>query len=328
MWPFTKPISLIRYLVVWRVNSSLAVLPRHFSPVLSKVLGTMIAQRLPTREANAWREALDDENDDPAWPIEAVLFPYGDKMNYGRGEPILWELKLMGASADHGLFLELILPAMEEAASTTDSRWHRHNWLWGNFDIQAIYAARGQRWEPLVTDGHLSLDYRPTPAQWAEGLTFGQDTTDRFHTLTWVTPFTLGQMADALDSSYRSEASIEIPVREVPTIPGILDAMMTRIINIVPTTKYAIEDVQALLDLTLASEEQTALREGLRKARRISRHQTIRLESAQKGEPGRWIGTQRFRWPIPQALAPYMQLASILHVGEETHFGCGTFRLS
>jgi len=103
-----------------------------------------------------------------AWPLESVLFAYPNKRAFGPGEVILWELKLIGNSADHGIFLELILPAMEQAATTTDARWSRHNGLWGHFDIQAIYISRGTRWEPIVTNGKLNLNYRASPTQWAE----------------------------------------------------------------------------------------------------------------------------------------------------------------
>jgi hypothetical protein len=329
MWPFIRPINLIRYLIVWKINSSLVVLPRYFAPLLSRVLSTMIGNRLPTHEARDWRKALaawDDETTAPSearWPIEAILFPYPSKRSYGRGEVILWELKLVGSSADHGLFLELILPAMEEAASTSDSRWRRPNRLWGEFDVQAVYAARGTRWEPVVRDGRLDLDYRASPAQWAEGLTFGQDAKRQFRDLTWITPFDLGEMPDALDSSHRSRTKIEIPVREVPTIQGILDALISRMTLFLPDKNPTPDDVLALLDV----QEQEALQHALEKARRISRRQILSLESAPKGCPGCWVGTQTFAGAIPSPLLPYLELAAILHVGKQTHFGCGTFRL-
>jgi len=295
----------------------------------------MIANRLPTHEARDWRKALaawDDETTIPPqahWPIEAVLFPYPGKRSYGRGEVILWELKLMGSSADHGLFLELVLPAMEEAASTSDSRWRRPNRLWGEFDIQAVYAARGTCWEPVVRDGRLDLDYRASPAQWAEGLTFGRNSGQpevarRFRDLNWITPFDLGEMPNTLDGSHRSRTKIEIPVREVPTIQGVLDALMSRMTLFLPEKNPIPDDVWALLD----AQEQKALRRVREKARRISRRQILSLKSAPKGCPGRWVGAQTFAGAIPRSLLPYLELAAILHVGRQTHLGCGTFRLS
>ena len=203
MWDFISPINLIRYLIVWRVNGSLIQLPRYLPLALSQVLGTLIAERLPTQQTREWRKVLEAweraaQTDtksskktipDVAWPIKSVLFAYPNKRAFGQGEVILWELKLIGDSADHGVFLERILPAMEQAATTTDARWFHHNGLWGRFDIQAVYASRGARWEPVVSDGKLNLDYRATPNQWADGLTFSADAERRFRRLTWITPF-------------------------------------------------------------------------------------------------------------------------------------------
>lgn len=183
----TSPISvnLLRYLIVWRINSPFVWLPKKFAAELSLVLGTIISNRLSTSEAGPWRKALAplqeyDEHtranpDKPSkaippnpWPITATLFSYPGKITYGKEELLLWELKLLGENADHGLFLELLLPAMEEAGYTADPRWKKKNRLWGNFEVHNIFVARGARWEPLVREGKLDLRYRPTPVQWQE----------------------------------------------------------------------------------------------------------------------------------------------------------------
>lgn len=332
MWPITEstnPINLIRYLIMWRVNSSLVVLPKDFPRILSKVLGLNIAERLPTREARDWQEALAAEDEDKdeivetLWPIEAVLLPYPGKLNYGPGEIILWELKLMGDSADHGLFLELILPAMEEISTTKDPRWHRHNWAWGNFDIYAIYVAKGDRWEPIASEGKLDLSYRPGTAQWAEGLSLEPSKRTRFHKVIWDMPFDLGAMPDFRGNSYRSHNSNNIPKQEVPTLRGLFEALLSRMASLLPGKGHTPEEVWNLLD----EEQQTKIRKGIRKARHVSRNQDIALQSSSKKITGRWIGTQSFARPIPRSLLPCLNLASILHVGKQTHFGCGTFRL-
>jgi hypothetical protein len=331
MWSFIKPVNLIRYLVAWRVTSSLAVLPVCWSSVLSRVLGTIIADRLPTREAAAWHEALEAWSDsgkapppEAQWPIQAVLFPYPGKRHHGAGEVILWELKLMGPCADHGLFLELILPAMEEAASITDSRWHRDNWVWGNFAIQAVYAAKGTRWEPVVTDGKLDLGYRATPAQWAEGLDFGRETRRRYHHLAWLTPFDLGRNPAVEDDSYDLDAKSDVPAPAVPTLDAIVEDLMERMTLFLPEKRPTVEDVWALME----NDEQETLKHALRRARQFSRYQDVSLEPARKRCAGRWKGEQHFHQSIPRPLLPYLDLASILHVGQATHFGCGTFELS
>ena len=58
MWTSLDPVKLIRYLLVWRVNSSLVQLPVHFSVELSRALGAMVTGRLPTRQAAPWRKAM------------------------------------------------------------------------------------------------------------------------------------------------------------------------------------------------------------------------------------------------------------------------------
>ena len=216
MCSYPNSVNLIRYLLVWKVNSSLVQLPGCLSAELSSVLGEIIAKRLPTDEARHWRRTLAPWNEyydgisrkgknspivipEVSWPIDAILFAYPGKRTYGRGELILWELKLIGESADHGFFLEAILPAMEEAGYTSDPKWNRPNRLWGRFDIHSVYVARGSNWEPLVTDGRLDLRYNASPIQWAEGLTFGLESGNRFShptRLTWLTPFDLEESSD------------------------------------------------------------------------------------------------------------------------------------
>ena len=144
MYSYLNSVNLIRYLFVLRVNSSLVRLPPYLSVELSTVLGEIIAERLPTSKGRLWRKFLAEwdkhhgeasysgrksPKDIPevSWPIESVIFVYPDKTTYGQGELILWELKLIGESADHGFFLEVILPAIEEASYTSDPRWHRPN---------------------------------------------------------------------------------------------------------------------------------------------------------------------------------------------------------
>lgn len=343
MWPFIKPINLIRYLVVWRVNRSLVRLPRCTPAELSLVLGAIIANRLPTREARPWRKTLAPWDEyqgkalnlprgnvpnnsqpklttipDVSWPIETVLFAYPGKMSYGQGEVILWELKLMGDKADHGFFLEFILPAMEEAGSTSDPQWYHQHSPWGRFDIDTVYVARGAHWEPLVRGGQLDLRYHPTPTQWAEGLTFGLSSERTFNQLTWLTPFDLAETLTGADSASRP-SSKKIPAYEVPTLQSILEALLARMACLLPGKYNTPGDVWNIL----SPEEQSALFEAIGRADdiRLRRHD---LGPTPKYWPGRWIGRQTFS-AIPPLLLPYLELASILHIGKQTHFGCGTF---
>lgn len=354
MWTFLKRVNLIRYLIVLRVNRGLARLPACFAPELSLVLGAAIANRLPSREAQPWQKALRAWNDyggpalvtsrkkteaapDAAWPIEAVLFVYPGKRNYGEGEPIVWELKLLGESADHGLFLEIILPALEEAGFAADVPWHGPTTLWGRYNLHAVYAARGPRWEPVVMDGKLDLRYRATAAQWAEGLAFEPTSTLAAASaaaptrLTWITPFDL-QLA-SVDTPQRladhrqktisdARPPASLPPNEVPSLEEILEALLFRIGQLLPGKSPSLAAGWEALD----ADGQADLTDALDQASHVSLlHYT--LDPAPKEWPGRWLGAQVFS-SIPLAVIPYLQLASLLHIGRQTHFGCGAFRLS
>jgi hypothetical protein len=338
MWPFIKPISLIRYLFVCRVNRSLVRLPSTLSLELSRVLGTIIANRLPTQQARHWYKALAPWEQaghstpgrkkikvvpETSWPIESVLFAYPGKMAYGQGELILWELKLMGEDADHGFFLEVILPAVEEASSTSDPQWHRQNELWGRFDIHSVYVTRGPHWEPVVKAGQLDLSYQATPVQWAEGLDFTErphlrkDGTKRiFDRLTWITPFDLGKKDQVGRSHRRKKAA------PAPTLHSLLEALISRMSELLPGKYSTADDVWKGL-----SEEERALLQGTMEqgARVPIRSQALR--TAPKKWRGCRIGSQTFA-SIPHSFLPYLELASILHIGKKTHFGCGTFAIT
>ncbi len=329
MWPFISPINLIRYLFVWRVNGSLVWLPKHSSAEFSRVLGSVIADRLPTREARRWRKALAPWDEykrekklnvipEVSWPIESVLFVYPGKLSYGQGELIVWELALMGETADHGLFLETILPAMEEAATTSDPQWHRQNSLWGRFDVHAVYVARGKQWEPVVQEGRLDLRYRATSSQWAEGLTFDAGAKRVFDCLTWITPFDLSSTLSGKRKASPSRKK-KIPAGEVPTLQKILESLIARMSLFLPGKRNTPDDVWN----SLSAEERAALQAAMEQAARIPIHYHD-IRPAPRNWPGRWIGRQTFP-SIPSPIIPYLELASILHIGRQTHFGCGTF---
>jgi hypothetical protein len=334
MWTSLEHIKVLRYLLVWRVNRSLVQLPPYFAADLSLVLGTIIADRLPTRKATPWRKALarlerpegvrDQTGLGPEapWPLETVVLVYPGKRTYGQGEPILWEIKLFGASADHGLFLETILPALEEASYTVDPRWHARNTIWGRFDIQAVYVARGMHWESLVRDGRLDLRYRPSATQWADGLTLGADREHPYNRLTWVTPFDLDWMSADKSDVNPSERPAGTVLANGPTLRTILNALISRLGRLIPDRPMIPEDGRD----AMISEGQLRFQDAMQTADAVLLR-SADLERVPDRWPGQWRGTQVFA-PIPALFFPSLQLASILHIGRQTHFGCGTFVLS
>ena len=327
-WISPESINLIRYLFVLQITHPLVVLPPYLPAELSYVLGTMIAERLPTGQAKhwrrmvaAWEEASRNRKKqkqqsfaqipDVAWPVESVWLAYPGKRAYGRGELILGELKLLGDSASHSYFLEVILPALEDAGITADTRWKRPRSLWGRFEVHAVHVARGAVWEPLVVDGNLDLGYRPTPNQWAEGLTFGTDLGFSCRMLKWLTPFHVerepGQKRKPLNKK-------EIALQMAPSLAGVLQLLLKRIRAIRPKGRGLDDELETAV--AAAAGEAAEITMESRKVRPPPRYW-----------PGVVWGRQRFSL-IPPSLLPYLELASILHIGGHTHLGCGTFTLS
>lgn len=378
-------IPLIRYLIVWRVTDTLVRMPPCLSAALSDALGEVVAERLPTSEAREWRKTRETwQNPAPPapglmappkvaapWPIHAVLFPHPGKQVYGQGEAIVWELKLLGPHADHGLFLETLLPAMEALGVTTERRWRDRQDLWGHFDVHEVYAARGARWMPVVEEGKVNLRARVSPVQWRDGLTFGADALREYRQIVWITPFDLGEGAEAQGSRGAAEQGNEgaeaqaskqngekpkkrkgqparqrenakakreerqrrrqkITEAEIPTLYGIVDALVNRITQFLPGKKPSVEQAWAQVDpadvwAMINAEDPTALTpEGEELQVTL---QSSAFTAPPKGWPGKWIGKEFFSAPLPARLLPYLELASILHVGKDTHFGCGTFKL-
>jgi hypothetical protein len=328
-------LYLNRYLFACRVNHSLVCFSNFPAVEMSLILGTAISERLPTIQARPWVKAMAAWEEylkpfggkissiadiprkkkipplpEASWPIESVLFFYPGKRNYGQGELIFWELKLIGESADHGLFLEVILPALEEVGTIRDSRWRYINSIWGHFDIQSVYMANGGQWDPVVTDGRLDLRYKPSQLQWCRGLTFKPPRRTRskkqvLDSLTWITPFELENLG---------------PRKKVPTLKHILDATTERLARM---TLGKHSQAGEFWDM-LSAKERSALQEAAELASEnpfVSHH----LKSVPAYWPGRHIGDEVFSAPIADAILPYLGLASIFHIGKYPHFGCGTF---
>ena len=331
MWPFATPINLIRYLIVWRNQASLIRLPPVLSVAISDTLGTMIAERLDAYQAKPWQKALvktielrnQEQFPDSPWPIQASILAYPGNRTVGQGEPIIWELKLFGADADHGFFLEVILPALEAASTTSDPRWKSAYSPWGNVAIDSVYVGFGQRWEPLVQNGRLDLPMTVSPTQWIDGQNKIIEPAHPFRQITWIMPFDLGKMPDRPDDSERPREADSIPRVYVPTVQGILLAMLLRATTALPDPKLVPKDVWQML----APTEQSMIREALMRQENDTQRERQMLQRAHRGWPGQWTGRQLLARPLAPALLAYLNLAAILHIGRYNHYGCGTFRL-
>lgn len=329
---FFTQLNLIRYMIVCRINSPIAYFLNYPSFDLSIVLGHAIAERVSVSDARKWNKSLSiwkdyggsslktsrkfDRLPPNPWPIEAVLVSHTCRRNLGQGELVFFEIKLMGDSADHGFFLEAVLPSFEEIGHTKDRRTQYSNCLWGNFDIHAVYAAKGNKWEPLVKDGNLDLKYHASPVQWAddfyfyESIGFTKSYTQK-HTLNWINPFELKNTRTKKKGRRRFNP---------PSLRLILDSLIERI-TILLSGKFPDPD-------KFWSMLNTKEKENLEKALSISSTMPVitnRFNPESSFYLHRRTGTQTFSTIIPDSICPYLTLASILHIGKHTHFGCGTF---
>ncbi len=336
---FAIPISLIRYLFVLRVNHSLAWLSNYLPAELSFILGSTIAQRLPTAQARPWLKALSaweplgdfkgiaskETNGLPttSWPIEAVIFAYPyDKRSFGEGEFILLELKLFGKSADHGLFLEMIMPAMEEIGFSCDKRWEYNNCLWGKFDIHAVYAARGENWEPFVENGQLDLNYHASPYQWSERLSYSVNPDFPPDTIRWLAPYDFEDPAfnSQAPNKYRRNRKTRKSDLPAPSLNKILEALIFRLNHLLAGHISNLDELWEIL----GEKQQAALKTAWRQASHISIYRK-KLTFPPLHWPGIAMGSQTFTATFPEALIPLMGLAAMLHIGQYTHYGLGTF---
>ncbi len=332
-------IDFIRYLIILRVNSSVAFLPRFFALDISNVLGSIISDRLPTSEKKAWRKSLSPLSEtikkiaskkadkksfiipNSAWPLNAIIFAYPAKRTFGRDELVFWELKLFREHADHGLFLEVILPALEEASRPTNNPWKERNRIWGNFDIQHIYVARGMQWEPLVSDGKLDLRCRINAHQWREGLDLQTKIRKQFKFLKWITPFDLSHYLNSyLKLGYPDEKE-KMKFCKAPPMSLIMHSLIKRLYEMLSDDSNISDDMEQIFNASDCSQ--------LAKAFNCSLNLKIKNKQLKKVPmtwPANQIGIQQFS-SIPKNLIPFLELASIFHLGNYSHYGCGTFEV-
>ena len=251
------------------------------------------------------------------WPLDVSLSFPAPRRVYGRGAPIIWELKLFGDAARHDLFLETILPAMEAAGYTSDSRFRSGSSLWGRFDISDIYCANGRRWNHIVKAGVLHPTYKPTRIQWAKGL-WDEPVPGHYRRLVWTVPLDLeGQVVGGNQMEYLPE----LPAAEINSpLALIMAGLGLRLRSLFPVRRGT-PDLRTVLPDTEYSmfQEACALAAGVRDNRHCQQNFREKFKESH--------GVHVFASPLPATLLPYLDLASIVHIGMDRHLGCGTFHL-
>jgi len=233
---------------------------------------------------------------------------------YGQNERIILELKLVGQCADHGLFLEVFLPAIENIGKVPNSRWHYTNCFWGHFDIQSVYTAKGTQWKPLIKDGRLDLRYKVNPSQWSHGLKFDTASSNAIDRLTWLAPFELKKFG--INNRQLGKNSSQ----KAPSMTCIMEEIVQRMSSIIIGNHASCDDFLEILEF----DAQLSWREAMEQASHISllRHD---ITKAPSNIPGQWIGSQTFDTFMPTSIIPYLEFGSIFHIGKYTHYGCGNF---
>jgi hypothetical protein len=318
MYPFADNLSLMRYLLVLKIRTALVLVNPNFSIELSVGLSSIVSQRMFGAQASTWKKKLalfsstplqnTSGNSDTSfptsfWPVEVAFLACPAKIRYSREDLLLCELKLFGAVADHDFFLETILPALEQSSmeSAPPIAWKSH--LWGNFDLEAIFVGHADRWEAVVENGRLDFRVWPDATQWQKEAP-GAAPARRYKTLTWITPVCLPQAVVA------------------PQMVGIIEALFMRISQLTGKSYHTFR--QYLANLAPAEIQTIQRIVGVAEKARLQKQHELPLTV---NVPNAWQGIQHYQ-RIPEALLPYLNLASILHVGNYTHFGCGTFYLT
>jgi hypothetical protein len=330
------PIKLIRYLIQFRINAQLVFLHHFFTQELSLVLGDAIADQLSGSQSGLWKKQavtpweqtggisrIRGKKIKPApdihWPVETVIFHYPRlKQFYGPGEPVFIELKLMGPKADHGFFLEVMIPVLEQLGRNFHPKWNRRYDFWGRYDIEAVYTAHGNHWEPLVKNGRLDLTQRPSPFQWAQDLLTAVPLRWIPDSLLWLTPVDTTPVKTAVPP-----ASIP-PYWKTPspTLTDIFEALIFRLSYLISGKWIDIDTFWDFLD----SKEKKTLKHAFDVAANIDTYKSGLKKTATSKKLARTIGKyQIFSAGIEKSLLPYLTLASIVHIGKHTHLGNGTF---
>lgn len=316
-----ETIKTLRYFIALRINSNYVRIRKDFSTDALYVIGSIIAENLPTRHARRWKKNISDFSSkikkegylvNSIWPIESSLVSYLTKVIYTEGDIIFFELKLFGEDADHNYFLEVILPAIEDAGYKKDRIWFKDYSLWGNYDLMHIYIADGFDWVSLAEDGEINLKYSPTPWQWINTETqerFKKIANKNYSRIQWINGFGLGLDKDINQDQYRS-------------LYYIINAVFERLNNLLEISNRNSLSIWDFLNF----EQTNQLKEALDNSKSII-HGRHDLSVVSGKTPGRWIGSQCFLQQISKIFIPYLNLASILHIGENINYGTGTFIL-
>ena len=321
------PLNLIRYLIELRINRGLAWLSNAPEKELSWRWGMAMAEQMAITQARQWKKALapgwKEETASPAWPVEAVLLLHTSKRTLGLDERFFLELKLLGDGADHGFFMETMLPALEILGSEPTAgggKANQPNALYGHFEIRSVRSAKGHGWKPLIRDGRLDLRFKVHGAQWEKGFRMAEYRPEPVHQLVWRTPF---DFPDPPSPASLKPAAKRKVKRQPPGLPEFLEGTADRLGRIYHGSYAGSREFVDRMDAECAAKWHEAMEMAAKP--RIKRY---RLKKTSGATGPALIGFQTFTPAIPPELFPFLTLGHLIHLGRGTLYGQGLFGLA
>uniref|UniRef100_UPI004057BEE8 hypothetical protein n=1 Tax=Candidatus Electrothrix sp. TaxID=2170559 RepID=UPI004057BEE8 len=314
-------IQILRYLFVLRINRSLIETLKQPDQEILHNLAALIAENMGGADGKAWKKAarrLANASVDvsldavplagpPPWPIDAVLLAENPGTRLCLNELFFFELTVLSDRIGHHFILEYLLPALEQAGYSRMEKQPKFG-LWGNYEIVGLFCAHGADWEPVIDEGQLSSDYFPKPDQWARD--FMMNGTGKIFTrLDWIRPL-------APDAAMPENG---------PDMPWLLAALERRMTALKLLNKGS-ADMDTLVQ-GIPGMEKASWQEAVDAAQAMPAPVSV-LRPVEKEHPAKAvIGRQHFS-AIPPVVLPWLELASILHLGLHTHYGYGGFSLA
>ncbi len=311
-------IQILRYLFVLRINCSLIETLKQPDQEILHYLAALIAENMGGSDGKAWKKAVRRLASvsvnavplagPPPWPVDAVVLAENPGARLGLDEHFIFELNLLGDRIGHHFILEYLLPALEQAGYSRMEQQPKFG-LWGNYEIVGLFCAHGADWEPVIDEGQLSNDYFPKPDQWARD--FMMNGAGKIFTrLDWIRPL-------APDAAMPENG---------PDMPWLLAALERRMTALKLLNRGSATDMNALVK-GIPAMKKARWQEAVDAAQAMPAPISI-LRPVEKKHPAKAvIGRQHFS-AIPPVVLPWLELASILHIGLHTHYGYGGFSLA
>ena len=315
-------VQILRYLFVLRVNCSLIETLKQPEQEIVHLLAALIAENMGGADGKAWKKAARRLANGsvavsvdtvplpgpPPWPVDAVVLAENPGTRLGLDEHFLFELTLFGDRIGHHFILEYLLPALEQAGYSRMEGQAKFG-LWGNYEVVGLFCAHGADWEPVIDEGLLSSEYFPAPDQWARDFMMS-GAGKMFTRLDWIRPL-------APDAAMPENG---------PDMPWLLAALERRMTALKLLNRGSATDMDALVQ-GIPGMEKTSWQQAVDAAQAMPAPVSV-LRPVEKKHPAKAVIGRQYFSAIPPVVLPWLELASLLHLGLHTNYGYGGFSLA